>query len=157
MCDLVHDVVTLISHLSIIMWIGFFAFAKTKVQIRWTVSMHAADQHLCIHCKDSTIPLLSGSEISSFFDQPLWLNSLVCVECGWKPKRPDFLRWDSFVSCYITAPTNLVWNMIDVRKTASAVFRAALIFQIKFLPCAVCLLLCLQLVLQYNTCVHLLF
>ena len=40
-----------------------FAFAKTKLadQLRGN---HAADQHLCIRYKDSTIPLLPKSEIS---------------------------------------------------------------------------------------------
>ena len=40
-----------------------------------------ADQHLCFHYTDSTIPLLSKSE-----SHLLWLYSLVCVEPGRKPE-----------------------------------------------------------------------
>ena len=42
-----------------------------------------ADQHLCFHYIDSTIPLLSKFEISSHLQK---LYSLVCVGPGRKPE-----------------------------------------------------------------------
>ena len=42
----------------------FFAYAKTKMQISFAVTREA-DQRLCFRYTDSTIPLLSKSEISS--------------------------------------------------------------------------------------------
>ena len=46
-----------------------------------------ADQCLCFHYIDRTIPLLSKYEISSHL---VWLNNLVCVGPGQKPRRPVF-------------------------------------------------------------------
>ena len=43
-----------------------------------------ADQRLCFRYTDTSIPLLSKSEISS---HPLWLYSLICVGPGRKPGR----------------------------------------------------------------------
>ena len=40
-----------------------FAYAKTKAQINYT-----ADQGLCFHYKESTIPLLPKPKISNFCD-----------------------------------------------------------------------------------------
>ena len=44
-----------------------------------------ADQRFCFRYIDSTIPLLSKSEISSS-SHLVWLYSLVCVEPGRKPE-----------------------------------------------------------------------
>ena len=44
-----------------------------------------ADQRLCFHYIDSTIPLLPQYEISS-----LYPSSVVCVRPGRKPRRPVF-------------------------------------------------------------------
>ena len=50
-----------------------------------------ADQRLCFRYIDSTIPLLSKSEISSLLSSHLlWLYSPVCVGPGRKPRRPVF-------------------------------------------------------------------
>ena len=49
-----------------------------------------ADQHLCFHYIDSTIPLLPKYEISS-----LWLYSLVCVRPGRKSRRPVYSQQGS--------------------------------------------------------------
>ena len=48
----------------------FLLMQKTKVQISFAVTTqlsgnHTADQHFCFHYRDSTIPLLPKSEISS--------------------------------------------------------------------------------------------
>ena len=49
----------------------------------------AADQRLCFRYRDSTIPLLSKSEIQAS-NRLLWLYSPVCVGPGRKPRRPVF-------------------------------------------------------------------
>ena len=51
-----------------------------------------ADQRLCFRHIDSTIPLLSKSDISSV----AVLCSLVCVGPGRKPRRPIFSQRGSF-------------------------------------------------------------
>ena len=53
------------------------------------------DQCLCFRYMDSTIPLLSKSEISS---RLLWLDSLVCVRPGRKLRRPVFSQRGSNIS-----------------------------------------------------------
>ena len=45
-----------------------------------------ADQRLCFRYIDSTISLLSKSEISSLYSHLLWLYSLFCVRPGRKPE-----------------------------------------------------------------------
>ena len=55
-----------------------------------------ADQRLCFHYIDSTIPLLSKSEISSLYSSLLWLYSPVCVRPGRKPRRSVFSHRGSF-------------------------------------------------------------
>ena len=50
----------------------------------------AADQRLCFHYTDSTIPLLPKSESSSLYSHLLWLCNPVCVGPGRKPRRPVF-------------------------------------------------------------------
>ena len=55
----------------------------------------AADLRLCFRYTDSTIPLLPKSKIkaSSYL---LWLQSLVCVGPGQKPRRPVFSQRGSY-------------------------------------------------------------
>ena len=53
-----------------------------------------ADQRLCFRYTDSTIPLLSKSEIQASSHLP-WLYSLVCVGPGKKPRRPVFSQGGS--------------------------------------------------------------
>ena len=50
-----------------------------------------ADQRLCFHNTDSSIPLLSKSGISSLKPSSV-LDTSVCVGLGRKPLRTDFLR-----------------------------------------------------------------
>ena len=54
-----------------------------------------ADQGLCFHYKDSTIPLLPKSEIQAS-RHLLWLYSLVCVGPGRKPRRLVFIQRGSY-------------------------------------------------------------
>ena len=56
-----------------------------------------ADQRLCFRYTDSTIPLLSNSEIQAS-SHILWLNSPVCVRPGRKPRRPVFSERGSIVN-----------------------------------------------------------
>ena len=55
-----------------------------------------ADQRLCFRYTDSTIPLLSKSEISSLDSYLQWLYSPVCVGPGRKPRRPVFSQRGSY-------------------------------------------------------------
>ena len=48
-----------------------------------------ADQRRCFRYTDSTIPLLSKSEVQAS-NYLLWLYSPVCVGPGRKPRRPVF-------------------------------------------------------------------
>ena len=60
------------------------AFAFTKEKHRSAERYPNSDQHLCLRYIDSTIPLLSKSDIAipllliSEISHFLWLNSLVC-------------------------------------------------------------------------------
>ena len=55
-----------------------------------------ADQRLCFRYTDSIFPLLLISEIQAS-SMLLRLYRPVCVEPGWKPRRPVFLRRGSYV------------------------------------------------------------
>ena len=59
-----------------------------------------ADQRLCFRYMDSTIPLLSKSEISSLSPSSV---AVVCVRPGRKPRRPVFSQRGSNVF-YIKSP-----------------------------------------------------
>ena len=54
-----------------------------------------ADQRLCFRYIDSTIPLLTKSEVQAT-SHLLWLYSPVCVGPGKKPRRPVFSQRGSY-------------------------------------------------------------
>ena len=87
-------------NLSLIMRKLAFSISENKdaEQLR---SNCAADQRLCFHYIDSTIPLLSKSEIQAS-SHLLWVYSLVCVSSGRKHRRPVFSR-GSFDSLFNVA------------------------------------------------------
>ena len=59
-----------------------------------------ADQRLCFRYMDSTIPLLSKSEIQASSHR-LWLHSPVCVGPGRIPRRPVFTqRGSNYISAF---------------------------------------------------------
>ena len=55
-----------------------FAFAKTKGQISCAVTVQLADQRLCFHYIDSTIPLLPKSKISSLLPSSVAVKPGLC-------------------------------------------------------------------------------
>ena len=57
-----------------------------------------ADQRLCFRYTDSTIPLLSKSEIIQASSHLLWPHSPVCVGPGWKPRKPVFSQRGPYVN-----------------------------------------------------------
>ena len=56
-----------------------FAYEKTKMQISFVVIAFLADQPLCFHYLDRTIPLLSKSEISSLLPFPVDIQPGLCL------------------------------------------------------------------------------
>ena len=75
-----------------------------------------ADQGLCFRYIDSTIPLLSKSEISRF-----WPSSIVCVGPG---RKPD--RWFSHDAAQISKNTHCQVTMITCDKHNEYMFHRRL-------------------------------
>ena len=69
-----------------------------------------ADQRLCFRYTDSTIPLLSKSEIFKSLAIFLKLYSLVCVRPGLKPRRPFFSERGSIHFQVLLFNTLQYWN-----------------------------------------------
>ena len=70
-----------------------------------------ADQRLCFRYTDSTIPLLSKSEISSLYSSSVVVQPGLCGT-WWKPRRPVFSERGSFDFRHM--------RLVDVVKICSA-------------------------------------
>ena len=96
---------------------GFLHMRKQRRRSASRCGNRKADQRLCFRYTESTIPLLSKSEISSLLSHILWPYSPVCVGPGRKPRRPVFSEQGSYE---LHHDKNLPFAYTERRRSAGA-------------------------------------